>query len=63
MGELPLLSHVFVLFCFFKIYLFTKDREAETQVEGEAGSIQGADVGIDLGTPGSHPGVKAVLNH
>ena len=34
------------VFCFFKdfIYLFMRDieREAETQAEGEAGSMQGA---------------------
>ena len=45
-----------------------KDREAETQVEGEAGSMQGArrgtrcrepNVGLDPGTPGSRPGLKA----
>ena len=48
----------FVLFCFlisFKdlfiylfedfIYLFMKEREAETQAEGEAGSMQGAQCG------------------
>ena len=33
---------------FFKdfIYLFMRDTEAETQVEGEAGSLQGAQCGI-----------------
>ena len=35
------------------------EREAETQAEGEAGSIQGAQVGLDPGTPGSHPEPKA----
>ena len=40
------------------------EREAETQAEGEAGSIQGARcVGLDPGSPGSHPGLKAALNH
>ena len=43
-----------------------REREAETQEEGEAGSMQGADVGLDPRTPGSHPGLKAdaqPLNH
>ena len=36
---------------------------AETQAEGEAGSMQGPDVGFNPGAPGSGPGLKAVLNH
>ena len=39
-----------------------RGREAETQAEGEAGPMQGARVGLDPGSPGSHPGLKAVLN-
>ena len=35
------------------------EREAETQAEGEAGSLQGANVGLDAGTPGSCPEPKA----
>ena len=35
--------------------------EAETQAEGEAGSMQGAR--LDPGSPGSGPGLKAALNH
>ena len=53
-------------FFFFKFFLFTYDRhtvrerEAETQAEGEAGSMhQEPDVGFDPGYPGSHPGPKA----
>ena len=38
-------------------------REAETQAEGEAGSMQGADVRLDSGSPGSRPGRKVALNH
>ena len=41
-------------------------REAETQTEGEAGSLQEPDAGLDLGTPGSHPKLKAdsqLLSH
>ena len=40
--------------------------EAETQAEGEAGSMQEPDVGLDPGSPGSHPGLKAgakLLSH
>ena len=36
-----------------------REREAETQAEGDAGSMQEADVGLNPGTPGSHPGPKA----
>ena len=36
-----------------------KEREAETQAEGEAGSMhREPDVGFDPGSPGSHPGPK-----
>ena len=35
------------------------DREAETQAEGEAGSMQEPDVGLDPITLGSHPEPKA----
>ena len=40
------------------------EREAETQAEGEAGSMQGARCGtwLDPGTLESHPGLKAALN-
>ena len=37
-----------------------REREAETQAEGEAGSMhQEADVGFNPGSPGSCPGPKA----
>ena len=37
-----------------------REREAETQAEGEAGSIhREPDVGFDPGSPGSRPGPKA----
>ena len=50
------------------IYLFMRDseREAETQAEGEAGSLQGAQCGLDPKTPGSCPEPKAdaqLLSH
>ena len=53
---------------FLHIYLFIHDRhrererQADTQAEGEAGSMQEADVGLDPGSPGSGPGAKAALN-
>ena len=37
-----------------------REREAETQAEGEAGSLhREPDVGFDPGSPGSRPGPKA----
>ena len=39
-----------------------REREAETQPEGEAGSMQEPSVGPDPGTPGSHAGPKVALN-
>ena len=39
-----------------------REREAETQEEREAGSMQGADMGLDPRSPGSGPGLKAALN-
>ena len=35
------------------------EREAETQAEGEAGSMQGARCGLDPRTPGPCPEAKA----
>ena len=42
------------------IYLFMRDteREAETQVEGEAGSLGEPDAGLNPRTPGSCPEPK-----
>ena len=41
-----------------------REREAETQAEREAGSMQREpDTGLDPGSPGSLPGLKAALNH
>ena len=41
-----------------------REREAETQAEGEAGSMhQEPDVGIDPGSPGSGPGQRQAPNH
>ena len=36
-----------------------REREAETQSEGEAGPCREPDAGLDPGTPGSRPGLKA----
>ena len=41
-------------------------REAETQAEGEASSVWGPNVGLDLGSPGSRPEPKTdtqLLSH
>ena len=52
---------------FKRLYLFIHERhtEAETQAEGEAGSMQ-PNVGLDPGTPGSCPELKGdaqLLSH
>ena len=40
--------------------MIVTEREAETQAEGEAGSMHWEpDVGFDPGSPGSRPGPKA----
>ena len=40
--------------------MIVTDREAETQAEGEAGSVhREPNVGLDPGSPGSRPGPKA----
>ena len=49
---------------FLNFYLFMivsqREREAETQAEGEAGSMQWEpDVRFDPGSPGSRPGPRA----
>ena len=36
--------------------------EAETQAEGEAGSMPGANTGLDPGVPRITPGLKVALN-
>ena len=57
------LSTSFFVYFFNKdfIYLFLRDiqREAETQAEGEAGSLQEPGVGLDPRTPRSRPEPKA----
>ena len=67
--DLSELQDLFVFGFFFLdfIYLFMNntEREAETQVEGEAGSLRGARCGTQSRTPGSCPERKAAqpLNH
>ena len=36
-----------------------REREAETQAEGEAAPCREPEVGLDSGSPGSCPGLKA----
>ena len=55
---------------FLRFYLFIherhREREAETQAEGEAGSITEPDVGLHPRTPGSRPELKTdagLLSH
>ena len=45
---------------FFYLFMIEREGEAETQAEGEAGSMyREPDVGFDPRSPGSHPGPKA----
>ena len=64
--KIPILLTNHEILFFFKdfIYLFMivtqREREAETQAEGEAGSMhREPDVGLDPGSPGSRLGPKA----
>ena len=54
---------ILVFFKILFIYSSETQREPETQAEGEAGSMWGAqpDVGLDPRTPGSCPGPRAGL--
>ena len=59
---MDLLSAVFLasFFKFLFIYDSYREREAETQAEGGAGSMHREfDVGFDPGSPGWRPGPKA----
>ena len=50
---------------FFKDFIYSfmrereREREAETQAEDKAGSMYGARLELDSGSPGSGPGLKA----
>ena len=52
------------LLFFFKdfIYLFMRDTERERQREKQA-PCREPDMGLDPGSPESHPGPKVALNH
>ena len=52
-------SFFFFFLFFFLRFIHERDTEAETQAEGEAGSLQEPDVGLDPVTPGSCPEPKA----
>ena len=47
-----------ILFYFFKIYLFTRNREREAETQADSMP----DVGLDPRFPGSGPGLKVALN-
>ena len=49
----------FIFFFHDFIYLFLRDTEAQTQAEGEAGSLRGAQCGTPSQDPGSCPEPKA----
>ena len=49
----------FPIFKRFYLFIHKRHREAETQAEGEAGSLQKPDVGLDPRTLGSWPEPKA----
>ena len=53
-------------FLFFKIFIYSRERErergAEIQAEGEAGSMQGAQRGTQSQVSRSHPGLKVALS-
>ena len=54
---------VFLRFFFFFFNSFMRDTERERVRQGEKQApCREPHVGLDLGTPGSHPGLKAVLN-
>ena len=55
---MPIYLFIYLRFCLF-IHERHREREAETQAEGEVGSMQGAQCGIQSQTLGSRPGPKA----
>ena len=60
LNSLLFLLSLFFFLKFLFIYGSHTQREAETQTEGEAGSMhQEPDVGFDPGSPGLCPGPKA----
>ena len=54
---------LFIFFKRFYLFIHERHREAETQEEGEAEApCREPDAGLDPGSPGSRPGLKAALN-
>ena len=55
-------NSLFLFLFFYFIHLFMRDteqeREAEIQAEGKQAPFREPDVGLDPGSPGSHPGPK-----
>ena len=59
-------SRTFLFFIVLKIYLFIHERHRERQRHGQREKqvpCREPDVGLDPGSPGSRPGLKAALNH
>ena len=53
----------FILLFFLRFYLFIhRDRERKREAEGEAGSMQEPDAGLNPRSPGSHPRPQAAPN-
>ena len=62
------LSCFFALNCFVFLRFIFRDREGEGQrhthrQREKQVPFREPDVGLDPGSPGSHPGLKAALNH
>ena len=52
------------LFYFLRFYLFMRDTERGSDTgRGRSRLHAGARLGVDPGSPGSGPGLKAVLHH
>ena len=57
-----------ILFFFLRFYLFIheiereRERDRQTQVREKQAPCREPDVGLDPGSPGSRPGLQAVLN-
>ena len=64
-GAKPLRHPGIPVYFFIKDFIYSSEthteREAETQAEGKQAPLREPDVGLDPGTPGSGPGLKAAL--
>ena len=64
-------SHTFFFFYYYYflkiLFIYSwetqRERKAETQAEAEQAPCREPDVGLDPGSPGSHPELQAALNH